>query len=107
MLVRKHFAYGAQHNYWDDPKCIGWTRIGREYSQNRRACAVLLSNAKTVKTKRMFVGAQNCGAVFEDVLQGRNGAEVRIGDDGFGVFQMQPRSAGVWVRKDEAEHLLG
>lgn len=106
--LRKLFAYGPQYNYWDDSRCIGWTRIGREGSSSeiKEGCVIILSLDKNrSKKKRMFVGKNNSGAVFSNVISNSHEEDVSVGEDGFGVFTVQPRSAAVWVRKEETGRL--
>jgi alpha-amylase len=100
------YGYGTQHNYWDEVDCIGWTRIGREGCDEKEGCAVLLSSAKQVKRKRMFVGKEKSGVVYMDVVGGGEISEVEIGDDGYGIFEVKARHAGVWIKKEEAERFV-
>jgi hypothetical protein len=101
MQVRRSSAYGTQYNYWDDdPECIGWTRVGRDGPTcSHEGCVILLSISKKEKGKKMFAGVKHGGAVFTDLLGGGAAPDVKIGEDGMGMFTVQPRCAAVWVRK--------
>lgn len=62
MKLRKNQAYGAQHDYFDDPNCIGWTREGDEEHKNS-GMAVVISDG-TGGTKHMYIGKQFAGCHF-------------------------------------------
>lgn len=106
MRVRQLYGYGTQYNYWDEVDCIGWTRIGREGCDEKEGCAVLLSSAKQVKRKRMFIGREKASLVYMDVVGGAETPEVKIRVDGYGIFGVKPRHAAVWIRKNEAERFV-
>ncbi|KAK7745659.1 hypothetical protein SLS62_009700 [Diatrype stigma] len=36
VLVRRYWAYGPQSTYFDDPRCVGFTRHGKEYPPSSR-----------------------------------------------------------------------
>ena len=95
-LARKLYAYGEQQDYFDYATCIGWVRLGTW--DRKWGCAVVLSNAGPGE-KRMWVGEMHAGEVWTDVLGWEKG-EVKIGEDGFGVFTCPGVSLSVWVNKD-------
>lgn len=43
LLLRKDYAYGAQHDYLDHFNCIGWTREGID-EKPLSGCTVVMSN---------------------------------------------------------------
>lgn len=101
MLARKLWAYGPQHDYFDDPRCVGFTRSGRRSKSAGDGLAVLMTNAWEYATKRMFVGERHAGEVWTDLLRWCPG-QVVIGPDGWGLFSVGPRSVAVWVNAEAA-----
>ncbi|MDF2381260.1 alpha-amylase [Nostoc ellipsosporum NOK] len=94
LMVRNKHAYGPQHNYFDAPDCIGWTRTGEEDNPDQ-GCAVLLSNnPERTHTKDMYVGKKMAGRRFENVTG--NGEAVQIDENGHGHFSIVPAGVGVW-----------
>ncbi len=87
IKLRKEKAYGEQHDYLDNPNCIGWTREG--------GLAVVISNADDGE-KRMYVGKEFAGQDFIDIL-GTCGETIEIDEEGFGNFKVKARSTSVWV----------
>ncbi|KAF4636596.1 hypothetical protein G7Y89_g1482 [Cudoniella acicularis] len=96
ILARKMYAYGSQMDFFDQPDCIGFTRLGHPSQSGGAGLAVLVSNGWEVKTKRMNVGRLHAGEIWTDVLRWCWG-EVVIDEDGWGVFRVGPRSVSVWV----------
>ncbi len=97
LIARNRFAYGTQHDYFDHPNCIGWTREGDDDNKNS-GCAVLISNSEN-GFKTMQIGKKMAGKVFIDYLQ-KNSAEITIDKDGSGVFEVVAGSVCVWVLKE-------
>lgn len=100
MTLRKEVAYGVQHDYFDHPNCVGWTREGEADVKNS-GCAVLMSNGEE-GFKKMFVGLEHAGRIFKDSLSKRR-EEVVIDEAGEGEFFCPPRSLSVWIQQDAAE----
>ncbi|ROV92975.1 hypothetical protein VMCG_08977 [Cytospora schulzeri] len=102
VLARKLYAHGRQLDYFDQPHCIGFTRLGRlrdDYpAAEEPGLAVIMTNGWTYTTKKMFVGAEHAGERWSDLLHGCWG-EVEIDQDGWGVFAAAPRSVALWVKK--------
>jgi alpha-amylase len=92
LTARQKYAWGAQHDYFDQPNCIGWVRMGDD---NHKACAVLLSN-DTKARKAMQVGAEYAGKYFVDFLR-KSKAKVLIDENGFGNFLVNAGSVSIWV----------
>ncbi len=97
MKLRKTKAYGLQHDYLDDPDCIGWTREGDEEHKDS-GLAVVMSDGKG-GTKRMYIGRQYAGAHFSDVM-GNAKYNIKIDEDGCGNFYVNRGAVSVWVRKE-------
>lgn len=92
MKVRKSCAYGTQYNYFDEPNCVGWTRVGR--GGQGEGCAVVLNIANEADMKRMWAGQDKGGWSFVDVISGKT---VTVGEDGWTNFEVGARSAAVFV----------
>ncbi|MCR5102914.1 MAG: alpha-amylase [Eubacterium sp.] len=97
MKLRKAKAYGEQHDYFDDPDCIGWTREG-DAEHKDSGLAVMISDGKG-GTKRMYIGKQFAGAHFSDVM-GNAKYNIKIDDDGCGNFYVNRGAVAVWVQKE-------
>ncbi|MBP3620422.1 MAG: alpha-amylase [Lachnospiraceae bacterium] len=97
MKLRKNKAYGPQHDYFDDPNCIGWTREGDEEHKDS-GLAVVISDG-TGGTKHMYIGKQFAGCHFADAM-GNAKYNIKIDEDGFGDFYVNRSQVAVWVRKE-------
>ncbi len=96
MLARKNFAYGTQHEYFDHPNVVGWTREGVAERANS-GLAIVMSNGND-GWKWMEVGKQHAGKEFYDFL-GYHSEAVTINADGWGEFKAKAGSVSVWVAK--------
>ena len=95
LEIRKEKAYGVQHDYFDHPDYIGWTREGdSEHLQS--GIAVVISNSFDGE-KRMYIGKDLVGEKFVDALA--NCEEiVEIDQEGCGTFKVKGKSTSIWVR---------
>ena len=96
MMARAFWAYGSQYDYFDDPRCVGFTRLGHPSQTEGHGLAVVMTNAWEFASKAMFVGERHAGEVWTDLLRWCPGEAV-IGADGWGVFPVGCRSVAVWV----------
>jgi alpha-amylase len=96
MKAREHYAYGCQHDYFDHPDIIGWTREGDGEHANS-GLAVLMTNASG-GSKKMYVGKNFAGMKFYDCMGGRDEI-VTIDADGNGEFFVDDGSVSVWLVK--------
>lgn len=94
LTLRRLYAYGKQHDYFDHPNCIGWTR-------EKYGMAVLIST-KGRHRRRMYVGKEHAGKIMYDVM-GRIERRVRINRQGYGDFSVDPGTVSVWL---DEEHEL-
>lgn len=94
IRLRKEKSYGIQHDYFDHPHYIGWTREGDE-EHIKSGLAVVISNGGDGE-KRMYIGTQFTGEKFIDAL-GNCEEEVEIDEEGFGRFKVKGKSTSVWV----------
>ena len=95
-MIRSRYAYGEQHDYFDDFHVVGWTRSGDEEHADS-GLAVLMSNAEG-GSKRMYVGKQFAGELFYDAM-GECTEPVRIEDDGNCTFYTDGGKVSVWIRE--------
>ncbi len=96
LQLRKEKAYGVQHDYFDHPHYIGWTREG-DSDHMRSGMAVVLTNQGQGE-KCMYIGTQHAGKQYIDAL-GNCEREISIGEDGYGVFPVEEKSVSVWIEK--------
>ncbi len=89
--ARAAYAFGDQHDYFDDPHCIGWTRTGDP--EHPGGLAVLLSNDKE-GVKRMKTSVPN--AAYYDHTEHIDSPVVTDGE-GWGEFRCPGESVSVWV----------
>jgi len=97
MAARRLSAYGAQHDYFDSPDLVGWTREGDDEHPGSGLAVVLTDSSEG--SKHMYVGARHANARFRDVLGGF-AAPVTIGGDGCAVFPVHGGSVSVWRPMD-------
>jgi alpha-amylase len=95
-LARKLYAYGQQDEYLDQANCVGFVRRGT--AEHPAGLACIMSNTGPGEI-RMAVGEMHAGQIWTDVLGWEQG-EVKIDDEGFGVFKCPGVSVSIWVRKD-------
>lgn len=106
MEIRRRLAYGAQHDYFDDPDVIGWTREGDPSVQQDPSIAGGVACILTDKDggeKRMYVGKQHAGETWSAVI-GEQG-DVVIDDEGHAVFSAHDGRLSVYVSEDAATKL--
>lgn len=94
IRVREKYAYGAQHDYFDDPHIVGWTREGENDHENS-GIAVIMSN-EVSGAKRMYIGNHFAGRSFYDMLGNRQ-EHITVGEDGHAEFWTNDGSVSVWV----------
>lgn len=95
-LARKLYAYGQQDEYLDKANCVGFVRRGTAEHPSGLAC--VMSNAGPDEI-RMAVGEMHAGEVWTDVLGWEQG-EVKIDEEGYGVFKTPGVSVAIWVNRE-------
>ena len=103
IKLRRFYAYGDQVDFFDDPHCIGWTRVGDDEHLDS-GLAVVMSNAEG-GTKRMWIGERFAGERFFDAL-GKCPEAVCVGEDGWAEFRTESGSVSIWVRAGAFEDLV-
>lgn len=91
--VRRKYAYGQQHDYFDHPHCVGWTRIGNE--DHPGGMAVLISNKESAR-KSMLTASPN--TTYIDATKHIK-TQVKTNNEGWGEFHCQASSVSVWIPK--------
>lgn len=94
MAVRRDCAYGEQHDYFDHPDLVGWTREG-DADHPGSGCAVLMTD-KDGGEKQMYIGKQFAGHKFRDITR-RQLEEVLIDEAGNGIFTVPGGGVSVWI----------
>lgn len=94
--ARKLYAYGEQDDYWDQKNCVGFVRRGTHDRPAGLACVMSNTGPSQIK---MHVGPEHKGEVWTDVLGWEDG-EVKIDDEGNGMFKCPGVSVAIWVNKD-------
>jgi len=94
MATRVHCAWGKQHDYFDHPNTIGWTRYG---DVKHDGLAALINNGSLEGWKWMDAGRPNVS--FVDVLEHRKETIV-TNADGWACFTVNSESCSVWVPKE-------
>jgi alpha-amylase len=91
LQARRDHAWGHQHDYFDHPDCVGWTRTGNDYHPG--GMAVILSNSYDGK-KHMKTGAPE--TTYRDITEHISEA-VKTNKDGWGEFRCKAGSVSVWL----------
>lgn len=94
LSIRQSHAYGAQHDYFDDRQCIGFTREGHP-EDNNTGLACILSTGNQNKIP-MYVGIQHAKQKFFDAARNQRGITF-IDENGYGLFPVSERSVSVWI----------
>lgn len=92
LQARQKFAFGKQVNFFDDPNCIAWIRMGDTGSS---PCVVILSNGDAGK-KEITLDNSFKGFKFKDFLENRT-ETIEFDENGKAVFFVNPRSVSIWV----------
>lgn len=93
MAARRAYGFGDQHDYFDHPNTIGWTRLGTQ--EHPGAMAVVMTNGSD-GNKWMNVFRPN--RTFSDVT-GHIGEQVTTNGDGWGNFRCKGGSVSVWLQE--------
>ncbi|MBQ3061794.1 MAG: alpha-amylase [Lachnospiraceae bacterium] len=97
MLIRKNYAYGKLHDYFDDPKIVGFTREGIDEIEES-GLAVLMTVEKG-GSKKMYIGKHFSGLFFKCVV-GSIDNEVKIDENGYGMFNVEDGKTSVYILKE-------
>jgi alpha-amylase len=95
LYARRAYGFGDQHDYFDHPNTIGWTRLGN--STHPGSMAVVLTNGGDgYKWMNMF----RPNAKYWDIT-GHFGATetIKTNSDGWGRFPCKGGKVSVWLQK--------
>lgn len=99
LKVRKYFAYGETHDYFDHRNIIGWTMEG-DFEHPDSGLAVVMSD-KDGGCKMMNVGKKLANTVFYDCT-GNLSETVYVDNDGNGIFYCNGGSVSVWIKQGQS-----
>ena len=99
LKVRKYFAYGETHDYFDHRNIIGWTMEG-DYEHPDSGLAVVMSD-KDGGCKMMNVGKHLANTVLYDCT-GNLSETVYVDNEGNGIFYCNPGSVSVWIKQGQS-----
>lgn len=102
LQVRKRYAYGTQHDYFDNPNVVGWTREGDAQHQNS-ACAVVITDGEG-GDKNMYIGSQHAGKTFRDIIR-RKQNPVVVDGQGNATFSVAGGGVSVWLLQEAYEEI--
>lgn len=93
LFARQAYGFGDQHDYFDHPNTIGWTRLGNQ--EHPGAMSVVLSNGEAgYKWMNMFrpdTAFYDCTNHIQDIIH--------TNSDGWGQFPCQGGSVSVWLQQ--------
>jgi alpha-amylase len=92
MVARKEFAYGEQRDYFTDPDCIGWVRMGND--EHPKSIAVVITD-RTANSKWMQAKANT---TYKEYL-GNHSGTVYTDGNGWGEFPVADGSTSIWLEQ--------
>lgn len=93
LQARRHYGFGDQHDYFDHPNIIGWTRLGNH--EHPGAMAVILSNGWG---GGIWMNMFRPNAIFRDIT-GHIPEKVVTNEFGWGHFGCTGGSVSVWLQE--------
>ncbi len=96
LKARKQHAYGEQRDYFDDPNCIAFVRLGDD-KHEKSGLACILSNGEG-KSKYLEMGTLRAGQEWYD-LTGNVTDTVMLDEKGGAEFSCAGGSVSIWVEK--------
>lgn len=96
LALRGTHAFGEQHDYFDDPRTVGFVRTG-DAEHPGSGLALLLASGDEAE-KEMDVGVSRAGETWHEVTGGIDG-EVIVSDDGKARFRVPGGKVAVWVKQ--------
>jgi alpha-amylase len=93
IWARQAYGFGEQHDYFDHPNTIGWTRLGN--NEHPGAMAVVLCNGDDgYKWMNMY----RPGKMFYDITEHITGTVV-TNHEGWGKFPCKGGKVSVWLQQ--------
>lgn len=103
MQIRRRYAYGCRHDYFDDANVVGFTREGDDDHPDSGLAVIVSDGAGG--SKHMYIGKSFAGRTFVDSVGGER-QPVTVGEDGFADFFVNGGNASVWILQQAAETLF-
>lgn len=103
IWARRHLAYGALHDYFDDANAVGFTREGDD-AHAHAGLAVLLSDGAGGE-KTMYIGKRLAGQTLVDAT-GRLPDRLTVDADGNVRARVSGGSVAVWVTQQAFDRLF-
>ena len=106
LEIRRRFAFGHQHDYFDDPDLVAWVRSGDDKHENS-GCVVVLSSrdgSEEPVEKRIRIGEKHAGEKWLCVL-GEGRGPVEIDEEGYATFVTGNTTLSVFLRVEAARSL--
>ncbi len=100
MKARTQYAYGTQHDYFDDANIVGWTREGDSAHENSGLASLITDGGGG--SKSMYVGTSHANQTWYDITGNCTGT-VTITSGGYGTFRVNGGSNSVWVPQSSSE----
>lgn len=97
LKVRKHLAYGRQHDYFDHGNTIGWIREGVD-EKPLSGYAVVITNSLG-GDKPMEIGKRHQGRPFINIC-GSPDDKVLIDENGVGKFYVHDKTVAIWIDEE-------
>lgn len=103
LQIRKNFASGLLHDYFDHEHIVGFTREGST-AKPHSSLAVIMSNSKGGQ-KEMNLGKQNAGKKYLDIIYARS-PEVTLDENGIGNFSVGDGTISIYIEEKAAKKLF-
>ena len=103
LQIRKNFASGLLHDYFDHEHIVGFTREGST-AKPHSSLAVIMSNSKGGQ-KEMNLGKQNAGKKYLDIIYARS-PEVTLDENGTGNFGVGNGTISIYIEEKAAKKLF-
>ena len=102
IYLRKIAAYGDQHDYFDHPNIVGFTREGDSEHPNS-GLAVLISD-NIGGEKKMYIGKHFARKTLYNIF-GKSLETTIVDTNGYGIFNVDGGYMSVWVTKEMYEEI--
>ncbi len=96
LYTRKHYAYGEQINYFDEPNLIGIVRKGAE--EHPGSGLVMILSNHTEGSKKINIGKEHAGETWFEITENIKD-EIQIDENGEAEFRVNAGNVAVWVKK--------
>ena len=93
LYLRKNLAYGIQHDYFDDPHVVGFTRSGD--AKHTGGLAVLLSDQMGGQ-KKMCIDTSYAHVCYRDCLHPEKDSVI-LDENGCGTFLVDSGSLSIYI----------